>query len=173
MGIFSFISKIKNQKSKIYIKYQKYVVPVAISFLLIASGLNMIYYLHMYFDHMNREVSQFWQYGYKQAVEYVKANKSKYKKVVVSTKLEQPHMFFLYFLKYDPARYLQEGGTASGGFAEMENKFDIYEFRPITWDTEIKDGLTMYIGTPKEISSANLATIYYLDGTEAVKIADR
>ncbi len=173
VGIVSLILNIKDQKSKIQIKYQKYVIPATMSVLLILYGLNITYYLDMYFRHMNREVSQFWQYGYKQAVEYTKINKDKYKKIVVSTKLEQPHMFFLYFLKYDPARYLQEGGTASGGFAEVENRFDIYEFRPIQWDKEIKDGLTMYIGTPKEISSANLATIYYLDGTEAIKISDR
>ncbi|KKR91507.1 MAG: hypothetical protein UY16_C0001G0021 [Candidatus Gottesmanbacteria bacterium GW2011_GWA2_47_9] len=136
-------------------------------------GFNILYYFHMYYGHMNREVSQYWQYGYTQAVEYAKAHKDKYKKVVVSTKLEQPHMFFLFFLNYDPVRYLSEGGTSSGGFAEMKNKFDVFEFRPIKWDTESKDGLTLYIGTPKEISSANLATIYYLDGTEAIKISDR
>src|SRR3989344_784321 len=136
-------------------------------------GFNILYYFHMYYGHMNREVSQYWQYGYTQAVEYAKAHKDKYKKVVVSTKLEQPHMFFLFFLNYDPVRYLSEGGTSSGGFAEVKNKFDVFEFRPIKWDTESKDGLTLYIGTPKEISSANLATIYYLDGTEAIKISDR
>ena len=173
LGIASLISKIKDSReSGSSSARQKYLMPAVVVALLILFGLNITYYLHMYFGHMNREVSQFWQYGYKQAVEYAKANKDKYKKVVVSTKLEQPHMFFLYYLKYDPLRYLQEGGTASGGFAEAENRFDIYEFRPIQWDKEVKDGLTMYIGTPKEISSANLATIYYLDGTQAIKISD-
>ncbi len=135
-------------------------------------AINIFYYLHMYFGHLNQEYSASWQYGYREAVEYAKAHKNQYKKIVVSTKLEQPHMFFLYYLKYDPAKYLAEGGTSSGGFAEVRNKFDVYEFRPIKWDTEIKDGLTLYIGTPKEISQANLATMYYLDGTEAIKIAD-
>ena len=82
-------------------------------------------------------------------------------------------MFFLYFLKYDPMRYLGEGGTSSGGFAEVRNKFGRFEFRPIDWWKEIKDGQTLYIGTPKEISAANLLTINYLDGKEAIQIADR
>ncbi len=134
---------------------------------------NVGYYLHMYFVHTNREYSKYWQYGYQQVVSYTQKNRDKYKKIVVSTKLEQPHMFFLYYLKYDPARYLKEGGTASGGFAEVRNKFDIYEFRPIHWEKEVRDGATLYIGMPGEIPVAPLQTIYYLDGTEAMRIADK
>lgn len=122
---------------------------------------------------MNREVSDYWQYGYKQAVEYAKNEGAEYAKVIVSTKLEQPHMFFLYFLKYDPSRYQREGGTSSGGFAEVRNAFGRFEFRPIDWGNEIKDGKTLYIGTPKEIHTANLLTVNYLDGKEAIRIADR
>lgn len=164
-GIFQGFSWIK-KKNHLFIRLLAY------SFISLFV-LNIIYYLHMYFGHMNHEFSQSWQYGYKQAVAYAKTNKDKYKKIIVSTKLEQPHMFFLYYLKYDPAKYLAEGGTSSGGFAEVRNKFDIYEFRPINWDREVKDGLTLYFGTPKEIAHANLATIYYLDGAEAISIADR
>lgn len=134
---------------------------------------NFIYYLEMYLGHSNQEYSKFWQYGYEQAVNYALLHKKDYFKIVVSTKLEQPHMFFLFFTRYDPATYLREGGTASGGFAEIENKFDRFEFRPINWGQEIKDGTILYIGTPQEIPLANRMTIYYLDRTEAMRIADR
>lgn len=134
-------------------------------------AVNIFYYLHMYFGHTNHEFSKFWQYGYEQAVEYAKAHRNQYKKIVVSTKLEQPHMFFLYYLQYDPQKYLAEGGTASGGFAEYRNKFDIYEFREIDWRKEITGGSTLFIGTPQEISSGIVKTIYYLDGAEAIRIA--
>ena len=135
---------------------------------------NFAYYVQMYFIHMNHEYSRFWQYGYKEAVEYVQANRSKYKKIVVSTKLEQPHMFFLYFLRYDPAKYLAEGGTASGGFEDVRNKFDIFEFRDIKWYLpEIKDGSVLYIGRPDEIPDKGLKVIKYLDGIDAMHIADR
>ncbi len=134
---------------------------------------NSIYYFHSYFVLMNREYSESWQYGYKVAVPYVQRIADRYKKIVVSTKLEQPHMFFLFYLGYDPVSYLAEGGTASGGFAEVQNKFGKYEFRPIHWGSEIKDGTTLYVGTPKEIPAPNLAHISYLDGLPAVSIADR
>jgi len=125
----------------------------------------------MYFVHMDREYSDYWQYGYKQAVEYAEKHKGEYKKIVVSTKLEQPHMFFLFYTKYDPKKYQSEGGTASGGFREVKNHFDIYDFRPINWNTETKDGTTLYIGTPSEIPLGNLGIIQYLDGRNAIHIA--
>lgn len=133
---------------------------------------NTIYYFHMYYAHMNREYSQFWQYGYAQAVQYAEANKSKYDKIVVSTALEQPHMFFLFYTVYDPVKYLANGGTSSGGFAEVKNRFDIYEFRPISnWTKEIHDGTVLYIGSPKEIPGGT-KVIPYLDGTDAIRISE-
>ncbi|MBI5449614.1 glycosyltransferase family 39 protein [Candidatus Gottesmanbacteria bacterium] len=154
---------------KRYFKYKDYILRLFVTALF---AVNVLYYLHMYFGHLNEEYSSSWQYGYAQAVEYTKIQKDRYKKIVVSTKLEQPHMFFLYFLKYDPVKYLAKGGTSSGGFAEVRNTFDIYEFRPIHWDTDVKDGTVLYIGTPGEIPGPGLMTIRYLDGKEAIKIAD-
>jgi hypothetical protein len=122
---------------------------------------------------MNREYSQFWQYGYKEAVEYAQTNYGKYKKIVVSTELEQPHMFFLYYLAFDPNKYREGGGTASGGFEEVKNKFDIFEFRPIDWDREKRNRDELYIGTPDEIRGTVLESITYLDGSEAIRIAEQ
>lgn len=133
---------------------------------------NFIYFIHIYFVHMPIEYSKSWQYGYRQAVDYAKENANEYDKIVVSTKLEQPHMFFLFYLKYDPKKYLAEGGTTSGGFAEWRNKFDKYEFRVIDWGKEKKDPRILYIGTPGEIPVAPLETIFYLDGSEAIRIAN-
>lgn len=172
-GIARALSVISHQLSVIKTNhYQK------TFFLLLASGYflfilgNVVYYAHMYFTHTNHEFSKYWQFGYKEAVAYAQSVRGKYQKIVVSTNLEQPHMFFLFFLQYDPVKYLREGGTASGGFAEVRNRFDIYEFRPIDWEKEKRDGTILYIGMPAEIPSP-LKTINYLDGTEAIRIADR
>jgi len=161
-GIYEYMSWLKTGK-----KWKKVTVPM----LIVLAMFNVVYYLHMYFVHMDREYSDYWQYGYKQAVEYAEAHKGEYKKVVVSTKLEQPHMFFLFYTKYDPTKYLAGGGTASGGFREVKNHFDVYDFRPIHWDSEVKDGTTLYIGSPSEIPDPNLEVIQYLDGRDAIHIA--
>ncbi len=163
-GMYEICSKFKVKSSKFNLKY------LFIIFYSLFIILNIIFYLHMYFGHMNREFSQSWQYGYKQAVEYAEEHKGEYTKIVVSIKLEQPHMFFLFYTAYDPKKYLTEGGTSSGGFEEIRNAFDIYEFRSIHWDSENHDGSTLYIGTPKEIPAANKEKIDYLDGTPAILI---
>ncbi len=152
-----------------------YVRYLIIGAALIAAGIaafNILFYFHMYYAHMNNEYSKFWQYGYKQAVEYAESHKGKYKKVVVSTSLEQPHMFFLFYTKYDPAAYLAAGGTASGGFAEVKNRFDTYEFRPIShWANELHDGSILYIGSPRELPG-DAYTIKYLNGEDAMRISE-
>ncbi|MDP3998141.1 MAG: glycosyltransferase family 39 protein [bacterium] len=161
--LWPYLTKIKAR----FLKFSIFIFTFLFSF------VNFIYFTHIYFIDMPVEYSNSWQYGYRQAVDYVKENGSKYDKIVVSTKLEQPHMFFLFYLKYDPKKYLSEGGTASGGFAEWRNKFDKYEFRVIDWGKEKKDPRILYIGTPGEIPENATETIHYLDGTEAIRIAEK
>jgi len=147
-------------------------VLAAVVFLVFAAA-NTAYYFHMYYSHLNHEYSKFWQYGYEEAVRYAEARKDKYKKIVVSTALEQPHMFFLFYTKYDPAAYQASGGTASGGFAEIKNRFDKYEFRPIpSWTSEKHDGATLYIGSPKEIAVGDAYVISFLSGEDAIRISE-
>ena len=81
-------------------------------------------------------------------------------------------MFYLFFMKYDPRLYLAGGGTASGGFAEVRNRFDVYEFRPINWPNELHDGSILYVGTPREISTDPIYRISFLNGFEAIRIAE-
>jgi len=132
-----------------------------------------VFYFHMYYAHMNREYSQHWQYGYKEAVAFARERYSRYEKIVVSTALEQPHMFFLFYTKYDPARYQAEGGTSSGGFKEYRNTFGKFEFRPIrSWEKELHDGSVLYIATPREIPHGAMQSIRYLNGAEAIRIAE-
>lgn len=154
-------------------KFRRWIVWVGVAMGAAAILGNIIFYFHMYYGHLNYEDSRFWQYGYEQAVRYAEANKSRYQKIVVSIKLEQPHMFFLFYTKYDPGKYLAQGGTLSGGFREVRNHFDIYEFRAIgDWAKEKHDGTILYIGTPKEIPTGSQHSIFYLNGEEAMRIAE-
>ncbi len=133
---------------------------------------NGLYYFDMYFVHQNPENSQYWQYGNKEAVMTAEKLKSKYDKVVVSTNLEQSYMFFLFYTKYDPALYLAGGGTSSGSFAEVKNKFDTYEFRTINWSKEKRDGSILYVGAPGDMPHGNVANITFLNGKPAIEMAD-
>lgn len=131
-------------------------------------------YLHQYYFHTNRELSRNWMYGRKEAVLYTEEAKNKYDKVLVSLSVDMPYIFWLYYTKYPPSEYLTAGGTISGGFADERNRFDKYKFRNFRYgDGELK-GNILFVGIPKEFppDAKIVKTIYYLDGTEALKIAE-
>lgn len=134
---------------------------------------NVAYYLDMYYVQQSQENSQYWQYGYKQAVAMTEKLKDNYQKVVVSTRLDQSYMFFLFYTKYDPKLYLANGGTRSGSFDEVRNRFDKYEFRKIDWSKEIRDGTILYVGAPDDMPHGNVGNITFLNGTPAIELADR
>lgn len=135
--------------------------------------LNFAYYLNQYFVQQNYFHSQDWQYGYEEAVAKVENIGKKYKRIVVSddAPLDKSYMFFLFYLKYPPAKYQEVGKYSSGGFAE-HHAFDKYEFRPIDWEKDKLLQNTLFIGRskdfPDEIKGAYV--IHFLDGEVAMKI---
>lgn len=140
------------------------------------SSFNFTFYLNQYFVQQNHYYSQAWQYGYKELIGYIVPIEKKYNKIVVSNQphLDQSYMFFLFYLQYPPEKYHKATGNASGGFAETHN-FDKYEFRPINWDLEHKDGKTLFIGRPKdfEYKAVNtMKTIYFLDNQPAIQVVE-
>ncbi len=135
---------------------------------------NFFIYLHQYHHHMPLEFSEAWKYGRKQAALYSEAMKDNYDRIIVSTKLEQPHEFWLYYLKYDPNRYLAEGGTISGSFREERNRFDKYLFKSIDYQIQKKEAKTLFVGRPEEFpSDANvLKKFNYLNGQAAIYVGE-
>lgn len=160
VGIFTFY---KGLKKKIYF------APIALLLL-----LNFAFYIHQYYVHMPLEYSKAWLYGRKEAAIFTDSVKHKYDRVIVSTKLEQPHEFWLYYLKYDPEKYLVEGGTVSGGYLEDRNKFDKYLFKPIEFEKQRTESKTLFVGTPKELpTGANvIKQINYLNQEPAIYVFD-
>ena len=151
------------------------IIKMAIGILFMGAFIfNFLFYLDMYFVQYNYFNSEYWQYGYKETVSYVKQIEKDYKQIIVGNDppLEQSYMFFLFFSKYDPGQYLKEGGTKSGGFAE-ENKFAKYTFRSINWEKETRSSEYLFVGSSKEIPSSAriLKTINYLNGQPAIYVA--
>lgn len=163
LGIVGFMEILKTWQ------WWKKIVIIPISLFIL---FNCVYYFHQYHGHLSLETSKSWQYGYKQVVDDVKSVYSDYDKIVVSTKLEEPHMFFLFYLKYDPRKYLAGGGTTPGGFAKEFKKFDKFEFRPINESKENFDGKTLFIGTPRELS-LGYKSFFNLDGTESFRMVGK
>lgn len=128
-----------------------------------------------YFNNFPKEQSKSFQYGLTQAIPYVFSRQNDYNHIVLSNKdnLYQSYMFFLFHTKYDPEKYLKQGGTLSGGFAAT-HKIGKYEFRPINWNSEVKKEKTLYVGNPtdfpKDIQS--VTEFKNLDGNVVVVITE-
>lgn len=131
------------------------------------------FFLHKFLFHFARETSSEWQYGREEAALFTDKVKDQYERILVSIRLQQPYIFWLYYLKYDPVKYLKEGGTVSGSWEEERNKFANFEFTTFDYAT-MQDGRTLFVGLPNEFlpGTQKLKTIYDLDGKEAIWIVE-
>lgn len=156
----------------LYLSFRKNKLFLSISIILLI--INFLFYLHQYYVHLPLKFSKAWIYGRREAAIYTASVKSNYDKVIVSTKLEQPHEFWLYYLKYDPKKYQQEGGTVSGGFLEDRNKFDKYYFKPLHFSEQKEKGKVLFVGLPEEFPKDihPVKKINYLNGEEAIYIVE-
>lgn len=161
LGVYNFYKKASNKK-------------LFTSIVSLALILNFAFYLHQYYGHLSVEFSESWLYGRKEAAIFTESVKNSYDRVIVSTKLEQPHEFWLFYTKYPPQTYLKEGGTVSGGFLEDRNKFDKYLFKPIDYQNQKKEAKTLFVGLPEEFPGGTkpIKTINYLNGKAAIYIAE-
>lgn len=137
--------------------------------------INTLYYLNQYFVQLNYYDSKDWQYGWKEAVSYVDQHRDEFDQVVVSNKspLDQSYVFFLFYLKYDPARYQNEGGTKSGGFAREHTAFGNLVFRPIDWNKDRVKKNTLFLGQINDLPDNRGMVIYYLNGEPAIVFSER
>lgn len=81
-----------------------WVLPIYLIFSFVILGS----YLQKYFGEYRTDYSWAWQYGYKEAVDYVKENYAKYDKIIITKKYGEPHEFFLFFWPWDPAKYVSD-----------------------------------------------------------------
>ncbi len=120
---------------------------------------SFIYYLDMFIVHLPVEASQFWQYGYKEAVEYVAENEDNYQGVIFTQKYMQPYIYYLFYTKYNPAKYQAQAELTEdpeGVDVGMVEKLDKIEFRNIYWprDRYLKDYL--FVGDPYELPEKDI-----------------
>lgn len=62
-------------------------------------------YLQNYYQIYPNLYSRDWQYGYKQVLQFIDEHKDEYDEVVFTRHYGEPHMFTLFYLNYDPAKY--------------------------------------------------------------------
>jgi len=71
--------------------------------------LVMVYkFLTGYFGSYRRTYSWSWQYGYRQAANYIQLHYNEYEKIFMTKKYGEPHEFLLFYLKWDPTKYQKD-----------------------------------------------------------------
>lgn len=173
IGILTSIVKISSIKYRILKMQIKYLI-FSIYFLFII--LNFSYYINQYFVQQNYFHPQYWQYGYKEIVEYLMPIQNKYNKIVVSNiqPLDQSYMFFLFYSKYDPVKYLAEGGTKSGTLEESGNKFLNFEFRPFNYYEENEHNILL-VGSSSDFQEIfkTIKTAIYPNKEVAIRVVEK
>ncbi len=129
--------------------------------------LNIAYYLHQYFIHTNIDFQKDWQYGYKEAIEYVDVYKNTEKRIIFSSSFEQPYIFYLYFAQVNPEEYIKSGGSRR----TAEKCYSINN----AYFGECRDKLRsqdIYVGIGREDipNTKDLKEFKYQDGNIATKV---
>jgi hypothetical protein len=135
-----------------------------------------------YFVHAPIENSEFWQYGYKEAVQFVAQRKDDYEKVVFTNKYGQPYIYYLFYNRYPPSKYQQEDNFVPhpegdvGSVGQLEN----IEFRNLYWPRDRFEPGVLYVGATWELPQQDLdpqqakvlKEIYFLNGKLAFRIVE-
>lgn len=133
--------------------------------------ISALYYLHQYFVFVPIENAAYWYVGRREMTQKINEIKNNYDTIYVSNSLDFPYIFYLYYSRFDPALYQDQGGTVSGGFEEQRNHVWNISFRSI--NTSLRDSANkiLFVGFPQEVFKKSLIvdTIYYPDGTPAIE----
>jgi len=113
----------------------------------------LVLYLHnvylgldLYFRHAKQFLAPSFNYGYKQAIDRIKTYPAS--KVIMTDVYGQPYIYYLFYTKYDPAKYQANNNFIDGGVdVGFVPSVDNVEFRQFgTGDINTgKD--TLFIGT--------------------------
>lgn len=114
LSVFSAVGLVQISKTKF-------------KFLLIFIVYFFAFYLHQYFIHSPTHKPWFRHEGYEQLVSEVNTLLPNYQKAVITDRESAPAIFFLFFGKYDPQKYLDETVNRQIRDYDREN-FGLYEF---------------------------------------------
>ena len=119
-------------------------------FLMIAL-LNFVYYLDQYFVQLNYIDALDWQYGYAKIVPETVALGKSYHRVIVSNEGQfgQSYIFYLFYMKYDPALYQKQSTVTDAGI----RSFGKYTFEPIDWANNQKVTGVLFVGSTTDFPS--------------------
>ena len=159
---------------------------IAKLFLGLAYGLILIIlasrFLTNYFGPYRKTYSWSWQYGYRQAADYIQLHYNEYGKIFMTKKYGEPHEFLLFYLKWDPEKYRQDP-QLNRYFRTDWYWVDSFDKFVFVNDWEVREKVrseesgvgSLLITSPGNYPEGwvKLETINFLDGKPAFEILER
>lgn len=139
---------------------------------------NFGFYLHQYYVHYPQTYPAAWEYGFKDLAVYVAEKQSRFEKIYITDKYDQPYILLAFYLKYPPEKFQSQARLTPRdkyGFSTV-GRFDKFYFGPIDFSHLEKEKNSLIIGTAEEIpESATIdRKIFFKDGkTEAFRIVEK
>lgn len=143
---------------------------------------SFVYFLDQYFVHAPKVYSQYWQYGYKEVVYYIKDKMDDYERIIFTQKYGQPYIYFLFYSQYPPANFQNQADLIENSWGDVGRieKIDNLYFRDIYWPADRSLKKTLFIGTPLELPKSDIVAgearilkeVSFLDGTPAFLIVE-
>lgn len=113
---------------------------------------NLIYYLHGYYVHYPIEYSGEWQYGYKEAINYINDVESQYNKIVFTKALGRPYIYVLFHTRANPNLFRQSASVERETFGFVHvNGFGKYVFTKDLSSIKSDGQKTLYIDVPDKV----------------------
>lgn len=163
-GIVSVISIIRSKQWK----------RIVIACIVLFFAVNFSFYLSNYYSHYAKEYSGEWQYGYREAINFIQPIKDQYSSIVMTDSIGRPYMYVLFYEHTDPAQYWKTVNASfdAAGFYNVYG-FNTYHFvRGAIGDPKSK---TLYILDPANVPAGVriLKTINLLNGNPILVIFDK
>lgn len=143
----------------------------AFCFVLLAF-FNIAYYFKDYYSYYAKQFSHEWQYGYKDAIDYVNKVENKYDAIYLTDAFGRPYIYMLFYKKYDPNKFRENAVVKREtlGFVTVLS-FDKYYFEK-TLIPKNKIKRTLYIDVPKDvIDGAKIEKKFYFVNGDVSLIA--
>ncbi len=136
-------------------------------------ALSFSYFWHNYMNHYPTEYSGEWQYGYREAIQFVSPVRNSYKSIVMTESIGRPYMYVLFYEQYDPSAARQDikGTFDAAGFY---NVTALGKYRFVREGIgELEKGV-LYILPPNQVPTAAhiLKTVTLLNGVPVLVIFD-
>jgi len=146
---------------------------ILIAFILLLYLGTFEIYLDNFFNKYTKTTAEDWQYGYKLIFEKYKGQFNKYDNIVITDRYNQPYIFALFYLKYDPEKYRSEVVYNRQPRVEtsLVKEFDKFLFTDVYY-YDLPKGPSLIFSNPTdrmmELQPKNI--LYHPDGSIALYV---